>query len=344
MDAPVHYASTPDGYSIAYTAEGSGRPFVIVPGFWNDLRLRANVSIGMHVFFDEQETRYRLVHFDPRGEGMSSRGLRQNHSVSDYVYDLEAVVDRLGLDRFVLMGYHTTPAAEYAVKHPERVEALILRNARIDVSSNPVTMLAGIASQSWDAFLDTMVRTIYRATDTVSAKALLRETMTEADWRIAARTISASGIGELAARIQAPTLLLAASNKAWSFGTEEAGQRLATLIPDARLALFDDASAGAWSHGEAPAAVPVIEAFLREIDQRAESHSHADSTSSSSGLSMREIEVLRLIAAGRSNAQIAEALVISPNTVGRHVSNIFDKIGAANRAEATAYALRNGLA
>ena len=59
---------------------------------------------------------------------------------------------------------------------------------------------------------------------------------------------------------------------------------------------------------------------------------------------MREIEVLRLIAAGRSNAQIAEALVISPNTVGRHVSNIFDKIGAANRAEATAYALRNGLA
>jgi DNA-binding NarL/FixJ family response regulator len=60
-------------------------------------------------------------------------------------------------------------------------------------------------------------------------------------------------------------------------------------------------------------------------------------------LSARELEVLRLIAAGRSNAQIAEALVISPNTVGRHVSNIFDKTGAANRAEAAAYALRNGL-
>jgi DNA-binding NarL/FixJ family response regulator len=61
-------------------------------------------------------------------------------------------------------------------------------------------------------------------------------------------------------------------------------------------------------------------------------------------LSAREIDVLSLVAAGRSNQQIAEALVISPYTVARHVSNIFAKTGAANRAEATAYAMRNGLA
>ena len=61
------------------------------------------------------------------------------------------------------------------------------------------------------------------------------------------------------------------------------------------------------------------------------------------GLSAREVEVLRLIAAGRSNRAIAQALFISPNTVLRHVSNIFTKTGVANRAEAAAYATRHGL-
>lgn len=61
------------------------------------------------------------------------------------------------------------------------------------------------------------------------------------------------------------------------------------------------------------------------------------------GLSSREVEVLRHIAAGRSNRQIANDLVISLNTVARHVSNIFGKTGVANRAEAASYAHRRGL-
>jgi len=62
------------------------------------------------------------------------------------------------------------------------------------------------------------------------------------------------------------------------------------------------------------------------------------------GLSEREVEVLRLVAAGKSNQQIADELVISLNTVFRHVSNIFNKSGATNRTEAAAYANRHGLA
>jgi DNA-binding NarL/FixJ family response regulator len=61
------------------------------------------------------------------------------------------------------------------------------------------------------------------------------------------------------------------------------------------------------------------------------------------GLSPREIEVLRLIAAGKSNPQIADELVISLNTVQRHVSNILAKTGLANRTEAASFATRNGL-
>ncbi len=60
-------------------------------------------------------------------------------------------------------------------------------------------------------------------------------------------------------------------------------------------------------------------------------------------LSRREIEVLRLLAAGQSNRAIATTLFLSPGTVQRHVANAYLKIGAHNRAEATAYAIRHHL-
>ena len=62
------------------------------------------------------------------------------------------------------------------------------------------------------------------------------------------------------------------------------------------------------------------------------------------GLTEREVEVLRLVAAGKTNLEIAEELVIAEGTARRHVANIYEKIGAANRAEATRYALTAGLA
>ena len=60
-------------------------------------------------------------------------------------------------------------------------------------------------------------------------------------------------------------------------------------------------------------------------------------------LSERELEVLRLLAAGRANQQIAEELVVAPNTVKKHVTHILEKLGAANRTEATARARDFGL-
>jgi DNA-binding CsgD family transcriptional regulator len=61
------------------------------------------------------------------------------------------------------------------------------------------------------------------------------------------------------------------------------------------------------------------------------------------GLTARQAEVLCLIASGHGNREIADALVLTLNTVERHITNIYAKIGAHNRADATAYALRHGL-
>lgn len=61
------------------------------------------------------------------------------------------------------------------------------------------------------------------------------------------------------------------------------------------------------------------------------------------GLTAREVEVLRLVAAGQSNRAIAAALVISEKTVARHLSNMFAKLGISSRAAATAHAYEHGL-
>ena len=62
-----------------------------------------------------------------------------------------------------------------------------------------------------------------------------------------------------------------------------------------------------------------------------------------SHLTAREVEVLRLIAAGRTNFEISRELVLSLRTVARHITNIYGKIGARGKADATAYAIRHGL-
>ena len=61
------------------------------------------------------------------------------------------------------------------------------------------------------------------------------------------------------------------------------------------------------------------------------------------GLTSREVEVLRLLARGLSNKEIAEQLVISPKTAGSHIEHIYAKIDASSRATASLFAMRHGL-
>ena len=90
------------------------------------------------------------------------------------------------------------------------------------------------------------------------------------------------------------------------------------------------------------ATLPLIER-LAALQERAEA-GPVKPPSYPGGLTQREVEVLRLIAAGRTDREIAEELIISVRTATTHVGNILNKTGAANRAEATAYAVRRGLA
>lgn len=107
---------------------------------------------------------------------------------------------------------------------------------------------------------------------------------------------------------------------------------------EAALVLLDEALSISSALGMRPLMEKV--AALKELaeSQPAVTPAYPD------GLTQREIEVLRLIAAGKTNREIGEELFITVNTVARHVSNIFSKNDASNRTEAATYATRNGLA
>jgi two-component system, NarL family, response regulator LiaR len=82
----------------------------------------------------------------------------------------------------------------------------------------------------------------------------------------------------------------------------------------------------------------IAQKLLRELALTSEQPSTADP------LTEREVEVLKLIARGLSNQEIAETLVVSTATVYTHVSNILEKLHLASRTQAALYALREGLA
>jgi DNA-binding NarL/FixJ family response regulator len=96
------------------------------------------------------------------------------------------------------------------------------------------------------------------------------------------------------------------------------------------------------SHLELAAARQVF-AELGAVTELAHIDSLIQRTSNAYGLTTRELEVLRLVAAGKSNRAIAEDLVISDHTVRRHLQNIFRKLGVSSRPAATAFAFQHDL-
>jgi DNA-binding NarL/FixJ family response regulator len=76
---------------------------------------------------------------------------------------------------------------------------------------------------------------------------------------------------------------------------------------------------------------------------RAAGHSPKRRRTWPAGLTSREVEVLRLLARGFTQREIAEQLVITRRTAGAHIEHIYQKIGVSNRARASLFAIKHGL-
>ena len=340
MEAPpVQYVTTSDGYSIAYSIAGAGTTVVFLPLGLNHIQLAWTQDGRIKDWLQQLASRFRLVQLDNRGEGMSQRGLSPSHAMADYEKDLEAVMDQVGAEPVVLFAYFYSGhvAVRYAVKHPERVRALILVTQAMQITAWPFDGLVRVAEQNWDAMLYNWVPPTFSSEERSQLLAFLKQTRSQTDWVRAAQVFSVSSIDDVVSSVRTPTLVLHPRDFLWLPSQESA--KLAAAIPGARFSLID----GALPLGDAEKGVAAVEAFLAEMPAK-DSPGRRDDAPLIHGLTAREVEVLRLLAMGKSNAQIADELVISPNTVNRHVSNIYAKSGAANRVEAAAYATRNGLA
>jgi DNA-binding SARP family transcriptional activator/pimeloyl-ACP methyl ester carboxylesterase len=122
----IRFCQASDGIKIALSTAGSGLPIVKAANFLNHLEYDWESPVWRHLISDIA-AHNTLIRYDERGTGLSDWDVGEI-TFEDCVSDLEAVVDTLGLEKFILFGISQGAAVSiaYAARHPERVEKMIL--------------------------------------------------------------------------------------------------------------------------------------------------------------------------------------------------------------------------
>jgi pimeloyl-ACP methyl ester carboxylesterase/DNA-binding CsgD family transcriptional regulator len=339
MTAPaVNYTTTPDGFRLAYTVAGEGYPVVVLPSWINHVQDVWAEGLSVANLLRDMSQGYEVIQYDSRGMGLSTRGLPESLSLDDYFIDLDTVLEETVPGRFVLVGFDRPAflALRYAIRHPERVSALVLIGPPLRA---PRAVWEDLARQDWDTFLADHVARGYDGATARRLFEMFRCWASPEDYLLSCRVWHEARIESPQPELRTPTLVLAARGFR---PDEQRPVEFTSFLPNARLAYLESG----LPYGGPGEAVQIIAPFLARngIPAAPSRKGSRRDAETAGGLSGREIEVLRLIAEGKSNAGIAAALVISPNTVIRHVSNIFAKTGASNRTEAASFAHREGLA
>lgn len=333
---PTRFARAAGGAQIAYWVLGSGPALINVPHVQMCHLLREWRIEPVQRWFMRIARSHRLVRFDNRGGGLSHAGPR-DFSLDALAGDIDAVSHALGLEQFALFGMVTgcLPAIHYAASHPERVTRLVLWSGfarNVDHGRRPrLQSLFEMAERDWELYTESICQAALGWNDARAARqyaAMLREaTSPEAfrEYLVARRGWDVSSqLGSVAAE----TLVL--YDECNPLASEARCRELAAGIPKARFVAVES-TAGMPDDR----ATDLIEAFLAPDP--------AARPAAVKGLTPREAQVLALVAAGAGNQAIADRLSISINTVTRHLTHIYSKIGAANRAAAVRFAIEHGL-
>jgi pimeloyl-ACP methyl ester carboxylesterase/DNA-binding CsgD family transcriptional regulator len=342
MDAPpVQYVTTSDGFNLAYAVTGEGPPFVFLPFRGNHVQLNWG-NRRRREWLEALSERFHVLLYDSRGQGMSSRGLPEGLSMDDFVLDLASVMDRAGFESAILLGHGMFghAALRYAAAFPERVRALVIMGCGVSMTAWP-TSLELLAEQNWDLFLRGQIIAYLPPDELHQEVERIRQFFTQKDYLTVSRAIMSSSVAEYLPRVAAPTLVLHA--REFPFVSVDDAVELTAKIANARMVIVD----GPPPFGETDANFKALDDFVRslplEVAPTSDTSFGLQTATRAAGLSGRELEVLRLVASGKSNQEIADELVISLHTVRRHLSNLFDKTGVHNRTQAAGLARDRGL-
>jgi DNA-binding CsgD family transcriptional regulator len=353
MAPEIRYARTADGVSIAYFAVGSGPllldhpapPFGHTEMIWRIREFREQ--------FEAITQRITYCQYDPRGFGMSDRDIT-DFSLDAMTLDLEAVADALGRDRFAIATFEKQGmcALRYAAAHGDRVIAMVLREGvgRPHAPDPWFHGLRELARNDWPLFTRSLAdhtQNLRSVTGLRQMQELMSRTATQETYLRYAAQSNAWDVSDILSEVDVPVLVTNNGSAhrdecRWLVANLPRGSLVTNDPPRGERSPSEDAfvefiaKAFASEGAGAPAA---SETASRASDALAD-----DSSSDGARLTVREVEVLRLIVAGKSSREIAEELVLSVRTVERHVANIYRKTDTHGRAQLATFAVRRNLA
>jgi len=343
MTAQVRFCTSADGTRIAYSVAGSGPPVLFLVLHNSDAEL-TGPGPGSRHWIEHLTARHRVLRFDVRGAGLSDRA-PSRIDLPSCLDDLDTVVASARFERYsvVALGYGVALALAHAAARPESVDKLVLYGGalrgrlRRDLTpaqrNDVATILTVLASAHDDrpGYGFAFRRMFYEQFFPDAPLAFLQEL----DRLIVGRFSSAVAHAyaaelfeldqtALASRLAIPTLVFHAMRD--QFCSFEEGQRLAATTPNARFVAVDsNHSLPLANDPDWPPTAASIDAFLTP-----------DAVSRGAALTVRQREVLRRVADGLTDKQIARELGLSHRTVEMHVARSLEALGCRSRAEAVA--------
>ncbi len=323
--------TTAAGRRIAWASSGSGPPLILGGWWmsnlelnWRDPRFRAYVeAIGRH---------RTVVRYD----GLPGADLDEEATA------LAAVVEAVGAGPVDLIaGSSGAPiGAAFAAAHPERVGKLVFYGGYADGSQiadeRSRRAIVELVRGHWGLGSRALADVFLPSASAAEREEFVAFQRAAADAEGAARSLEAVYRYDVTDRLgEVPPGAVVLHRRADRAIPFAAGRELAAGLPEATFVALDGDDHYPW-FGDSAAVLAATFAALGVDDTAAPPADPGD-------LTAREAEVLALVAAGLSDREIAERLVLSPHTVHRHVANVRTKLGLPSRAAAVAEAARRGL-
>jgi len=247
LDPSVQYARTTDGVNIAYAAFGGGDGVPLIC-----LRAPQSSHMGLewqlpfetrwHEFETLAQNRL-VVRFDTRSCGLSDRGI-EDLSLEARCRDIDAVADKLGLERFALQGQiHASPwAIAYAATRPERVSHLILVHGYSDGADYwgifARAALEPLAAVDWVTYTEASMSNAFGWAPGDLPRALaaqMRASITQDDFLRYLEVDKATSVTDILPRVTCPSLVV--SFELAGVTSPEMARRLVAALPDGRMLL-----------------------------------------------------------------------------------------------------------
>lgn len=341
MEQQIGFCTTDDGVRIAFgTYGGDGPPLFVLPdivgqeAIWKHPNGRA--------LLEELGSGRRLITYDARFTGASERR-GDVTSLECYARDVAAVVDHFHLERvslFSLGGITSPMVLLYASEHLERVSAIALWGAMI-AKPRVADDIIETFSRMW-TWNTRALSTVYFPSGPLEMQTWFSKAIAHAQYHETFAQIMSQDwdLSPLLPEITTPTRERVKS------ADPRQSREAARLLPRARLALLE---------GDADHPIHDYQQYVSSLDAFFEEHAPrrahvrrgavaGSDLGDTAKLTARELEVLSLLAGGRTGREIAADLGVSLSTAQRHIANIYAKIGARGRVDAAAYALERGLA